>query len=136
MVKVTGPLSYYIKLTDNRVVRRHVDAVNVRHESSDQLPLNDSPLSQDDLFSFSLSNTRSAGATSTTARVSLFDSLSLPSSVADLGGAIAPPPFLGRTQIGSAAANLAYRTYSTFSRSRVHSLGSNNPPLALDVAIQ
>ena len=47
---MTGPLSYHVKLTDNRVVRRHVDAVRVRHESSDPSPLNDSPLAQDDLY--------------------------------------------------------------------------------------
>ena len=50
VVKVTGPLSYHVKLTDNRVVRRHVDAIRVRHESSDPSPLNDSPLAQDDLY--------------------------------------------------------------------------------------
>ena len=50
VVKVTGPLSYHIKLTDNRVACRHVDAVRVHHESSDPLPLNDSPLTQEDLY--------------------------------------------------------------------------------------
>ena len=42
--------SGHVKLTDNCVVRRHVDAVRVRHESSDPSPLNDSPLAQDDLY--------------------------------------------------------------------------------------
>ena len=50
VVKVTGPLSYHIKLTDNRVVRRHVDAIRVRNESSNPSPLNDFPLPQDDLY--------------------------------------------------------------------------------------
>ena len=35
VVKVTGTLLYHIKLTDNRVVQRHLDAVHVHHESSD-----------------------------------------------------------------------------------------------------
>ena len=31
VVKVTGPLSYHIKLADGRTVRRHVDAIRKRH---------------------------------------------------------------------------------------------------------
>ena len=51
VVKVTGPLSYHIKLTDNRVVRRHVDAVRARHDNSVRSPLNDSSFTRRSLSS-------------------------------------------------------------------------------------
>ena len=50
VAKVTGPLSYHIELGDGHVVCRHVDAVRARRDSADPLPLNDSPLPQDDLY--------------------------------------------------------------------------------------
>ena len=50
VAKVTGPLSYHIELGDGRIVHRHVDAVCPRLDSADPLPLNDSSLSQDDLY--------------------------------------------------------------------------------------
>ena len=50
MTKVTGPLSYHIELGDGRVVRRHVDAVRAQWDSADPSHLNDSPLTQDDLY--------------------------------------------------------------------------------------
>ena len=50
VVKVTGPLSYHIKLMDGGIVRRHVDAVRTRETSIDPTPLTDFPWSQDTLY--------------------------------------------------------------------------------------
>ena len=35
IVKVTGPLSYHVKLSDGSVVRRHVDTVRTRQLNID-----------------------------------------------------------------------------------------------------
>ena len=50
VVKITGPLSYHIKLMDGGIVRRHVDAVRTREKSIDPTPLKDFPWSQDTLY--------------------------------------------------------------------------------------
>ena len=49
VVKVTGPLSYHVKLDSEHIVRRHVDSLRVRHENKsdniDPLYLPDTPTS-------------------------------------------------------------------------------------------
>ena len=54
VVKVTGPLSYHIKLADGRTVRGHVDAIRKRHSVLVNSPTNDSV---DDIYFPSANNT-------------------------------------------------------------------------------
>ena len=50
IAKVTGPLSYWIKLGNGHVVRRHVDAVRSRKANVEPSTLPDSPLPHEDLY--------------------------------------------------------------------------------------
>ena len=50
IAKVTGPLSYWIKLGNGHVVRRHVNAVRSRKAKVEPSTLPDSPLPHEDLY--------------------------------------------------------------------------------------